>query len=55
MPLEKWVEENAKKDVELFLDNHLIPNVNLSINNFGEFFEERKAILIEKLKNLLTD
>lgn len=55
MPLEKWVKENAKKDRKLFLDNHLIPNVNLSINNFGEFFEERKAILIEKLKNLLTD
>lgn len=55
MPLEKWVKENAKKDRKLFLDNHLIPNVDLSINNFGKFFKKRKAILIKKLKNLLTD
>ena len=54
-PLEKWVKENAKKDRKLFLDNHLIPNVDLSINNFGKFFKKRKAILIKKLKNLLTD
>ena len=54
-PLEKWVKENAKKDRKLFLNNHLIPNVDLSINKFGKFFKKRKAILIKKLKNLLTD
>lgn len=54
-PLEKWVKENAKKYRKLFLDNHLIPNVDLSINNFGKFFKKRKAIPIKKLKNLLTD
>ncbi len=32
---------------------HYIPNVNLDFNNFIEFFEERKKLLIKKFKEIL--
>ncbi|MGL4985920.1 MAG: DUF262 domain-containing protein [Treponemataceae bacterium] len=53
--LKNWVEEQTKeKDREKFLENHLIPNVNLELDNFEDFIEKRKIILIEKLKNVLN-
>lgn len=49
-----WVEKNTiEEPKKQFLDRHLIPDVELSINNFGEFFEKRKELLKEKLKDLL--
>ncbi|HGO5853846.1 TPA: DUF262 domain-containing protein [Mannheimia haemolytica] len=54
-PLIEWVNNNTSEGTrKQFLDNHLIPDVDLSINNFDEFFEERKKILVEKLKSLLS-
>lgn len=52
--LEEWVNKNAKSDRKSFLNNHLIPDVDLSIGNFNKFFEERKTILIKKLSDLLS-
>lgn len=53
--LEEWVKkETLNKDYSQFLDSHLIPNVSLSINDFSVFIEERKKILIKKLKSLFN-
>lgn len=50
-----WVNKNATEEIrQKFLERHLIPDVDLSIQNFGEFFEERKKLLISKLKELLN-
>ena len=48
------VDKNAKSDRKSFLNNHLIPDVDLSIGNFNKFFEEIKIILIKKLSDLLS-
>lgn len=49
-----WVsQETQSKDYESFLENHLIPNTNLSLDNFSKFVEQRKQLLTEKLKELL--
>lgn len=51
----EWVEENTLEDNKaVFLANHLIPNVDLSLNNFGEYFEKRKEMLLDKMKNILN-
>lgn len=53
--LEEWVKkETLNKDYNQFLDSHLIPNLSLSINDFSIFIEERKKILIKKLKSLFN-
>lgn len=48
--LEDWVEEKCDGNRDKFLKDHLIPDVNLSIDNFEEFYQKRKSLLIEKLK-----
>lgn len=55
--LEDWVNEKCGDDDgrEKFLDDHLIPkNVDLSLEKFEEFYEERKKLLIEKLSGTLN-
>lgn len=37
-----------------FLGKHLIPDVDLSLENFNNFIEERKKIIIDKLKSILN-
>lgn len=52
--LNAWIElETANKDIETFLKNHLIPNVNLELGNFDEYIKERTKILKLKLTELL--
>jgi uncharacterized protein with ParB-like and HNH nuclease domain len=55
-PLKKWVEQQTKNgDQKRFMENHIIPqNIDLSLNNFAEFVEERKTLLIRKLKEILN-
>lgn len=53
--LKEWVEiETKNRDKKQFLDNHLIPDVDLSFENFQEFIDKREVILIEKLKTVLN-
>lgn len=55
MPLESWITEQTKnKDKDRFIESHLIPNVDYSLENFDDFIVERKKILIEKLKSILN-
>ncbi len=49
-----WVNhETIHKDRITFLENHLIPNVDLKLENFDEYFQTRKLLLTEKLKIIL--
>ncbi|MBO7566055.1 MAG: DUF262 domain-containing protein [Bacteroidales bacterium] len=53
-PLEEWIAKQTNaNNLDRFLENHLIPNVNFSLDNFSEFIEKRKAMLTEKLVALL--
>lgn len=53
--LKEWVEiETKNRDKKQFLDNHLIPDVDLSFENFQEFIDKREVILIEKLRTVLN-
>jgi hypothetical protein len=56
LALKKWVEKETKNsDLKRFLDAHLIPTkVGLELTDFEAFIEERKPLLIKKLKSLLS-
>jgi uncharacterized protein with ParB-like and HNH nuclease domain len=54
--LEEWVDDERKNQNEKqFLDNHLIPDTDLSIENFCNFIDEREEILINRLKSFLQE
>jgi len=53
--LKEWVDAQTKNiDKDKFLENHLIPNVELELDNFEEYFEKRKELLIKELKKVLN-
>lgn len=52
--LDEWVEENCGNNKEEFLARHLIPNVDLSIKHFDEFYKARKKMLKDRLKEILS-
>ena len=53
--LDSWIKKQTEsKDIISFLENHLIPNVDLSLNNFDEFITKRTELLHEKIKTLLA-
>lgn len=54
--LDVWVNESVTANFDnrkQFLDAHLIPDVDLKLDNFEEFIEKRRTLLSEKLKGLL--
>lgn len=53
-PLEQWVNEKCNGDRKEFLEKHLIPDIDLSLKNFNNFIEERKKIIINRLKVILN-
>ncbi|MCV3743364.1 DUF262 domain-containing protein [Ureaplasma sp. ES3154-GEN] len=53
-----WLEEIYPGDTEKqakFKKDNYIPDVNLDFENFIEFFNKRKELIIEKLKEILQD
>ena len=51
----EWVEitypeEELRKD---YMRKHLIPDVDLSFNNFEEFINKRNELILNRLKELL--
>lgn len=53
--LKEWVEkETNENNKEQFLNLHIIPNVDLTLDNYSEYHEKRKEILMEKLKTILN-
>lgn len=50
-PLDKWVSEQTRnKDMQKFMEDHLIPDTDLSLSNFSDFVEKRKTILVQRIK-----
>lgn len=51
-----WIEEkfpNAK-DRKEYMEKHYIPDVDLSLDNFEEFIEEREKLIVSAFKKLLA-
>lgn len=53
-PLEQWVNENCGNDRDDFLNKHLIPDVDLSLENFNEFAKAREELLLDRLIEVLN-
>jgi len=52
--LKEWIEkETNAKNRKIFLESHLIPDIDLSIENFCDFIDKREQILLDKLKSIL--
>lgn len=55
MPLKDWVETQCEKQNRHdFLEHHLIPDTDLSLNNAKVFFDKRFSILKRKLYSLIN-
>ncbi len=54
IPLEKWVEKNCENDRNKFLKEHFIPDIDLSLRNFDEFYDERTKLLVQELIKILN-
>lgn len=55
LSLKEWVEKETNEyNKEQFLNLHIIPNIDFSLENFDEYIEKRKGILMERLKTLLN-
>ncbi|CRF45861.1 DUF262 domain-containing protein [Helicobacter heilmannii] len=54
-PLAQWVDENCGQDKEGFLQKHLIPDTDLSLENFDNFIEQRKVLLVDKFMGILNE
>lgn len=55
LSLKEWVEkETNEENKEQFLNLHLIPNVDLSLDNFSQYLEMRKELLMSQMKTLLN-
>ncbi len=54
MSLKNWVEKSCESpgDRKRFLDAHLIPDVDLSLDNFAGFIEKRETLLKLRLKSI---
>ena len=54
LSLKDWVNKSTNSSTrKQFLDTHLIPDIDLSFENFKEFVDERKSIVKMKLKTIL--
>ncbi len=53
-PLKEWVDSCNLDNRKQFFDAHLIPNVDLGLENFDEFIEQRRILLTNKLRELLV-
>ncbi len=55
LSLKDWVQKETKDNDKIqFLNSQLIPNVDLSLENFEEYIDKRKEMLMDKMKNLLN-
>ena len=53
--LKDWVDQETTQDTkDAFLLAHIIPDVSLDINDFADFIEKRKAILMKRIRLLFS-
>jgi len=52
---DEWLNKNYPKMVDrrAYMKKNYIPNIDLTLENFGKFFEAREALLVNAFKNLL--
>ncbi len=50
-----WIKEKFpnKKDRKAYMERHYIPDVDLTLDNFRQFIEERETMLVMEFKKLL--
>jgi uncharacterized protein with ParB-like and HNH nuclease domain len=54
-PLIDWVKDETNAETRAqFLKSHLIPNVDLSLDNFDEFIVERRKLLHTKIRSIFN-
>jgi len=54
-PFLQWLDTNyTRKEKELFLHDNFIPQVDLSLENFEEFYARREQLLKEKLLQIVN-
>lgn len=53
---DQWLQEKYpnKKDRKAYMERHYIPDVDLSLDNFEQFIEERKKLISAAFKRLLS-
>ena len=50
-PLDKWVSEQTRnKDMQKFMEDHLIPDTDLSLSNFSDFVEKERPYWFRESK-----
>lgn len=55
MSLKEWVEKESNESTrEQFLNLHLIPNVDLSLEGFSHYYDKRKEMLMDRMRILLS-
>ena len=40
--------------MQKFMEDHLIPDTDLSLSNFSDFVEKRKTILVQRIKKMIN-
>lgn len=51
-----WIKEKYpnQKDKKAYMERHYIPDIDLTLENFRQFIEEREKLLVAEFKKLLT-
>jgi hypothetical protein len=51
-----WIKEKYpnKSDRKAYMERHYIPDIDLTLDNFPQFIEERKKLIISAFKKLLS-
>lgn len=55
-PFEEWIDEHFDSDDQRrdYMKKNFIPDVDFSLSNFEEFFEEREKLLVKALEKVLA-
>lgn len=54
LSLKEWIEKSTNlENRESFLNQHLIPNISIELENFDEYYNERKKILVDRITTIL--
>lgn len=54
--LSQWIEEETTDETkDSFLKAHIIPNVDLGLDNFEEYIAERRVLLHEKIRRIFNN
>ncbi|MBW2319889.1 MAG: DUF262 domain-containing protein [Deltaproteobacteria bacterium] len=57
MDFHEWLDKICRNETDRkeYMDKHFIPDVDISFDNFIEFFEEREKLIIAQLRSILLE